>query len=146
MVLTRRVFKDILERVPGLKDSVIATTLKNELQFLVNEHANEKNIDTDTMLDKFVKICTTDNINLDALYNKVKNDLELSKNQFLYLYDCMKNDARISGMIYRLQDANDTDEYWSVPSRVQRTITDADYMYLAKFLRIECNNAAKLNQ
>ena len=143
--MSLQIFKDILKKVPGLQASVIANSLKTNMNFMLAGHVEDREFDMDgfTMLDKFVMICTRDEINLDELYKRVKNDLDLTKNQFLYLYKRMKDDVHFKSIVERLQLALNTSDHASVPSRMRKLINDNDYMYVAKFLELECNNAAK---
>ena len=143
--MSLQIFKDILKKVPGLQASVIANNLKSNMKFLLTEHVKDKEFDNEevTVFDKFVQICSSDNINLPVLYNYVKYELDLTMEQFMYLYKRMKEDVHFKNIVKRLQCAHNTEDYEVIPSRVQKLITDQDYMYVAKFLEQECNNAAK---
>ncbi|AKR17457.2 hypothetical protein [Mocis latipes granulovirus] len=143
--MSLQIFKDILKKVPGLQASVISTNLKSNMNFMLDEHVKDKELydNEATMFDKFVMICTRDSINLDELYKRVKDDLELTYSQFLYLYNRMKEDVHLKDIVKRLQLALDTPNYESVPGRVRKLVNDNDFMYVAKFLQQECNNAAK---
>ncbi|AJK91769.1 ORF108 [Spodoptera frugiperda granulovirus] len=143
--MSLQIFKDIIKRVPGLQASVIANNLKSNMKFLLTEHVKDKEFDYDepTVFDKFVQICTSDNINVAVLYQYVKNELDLNERQFHYLYKRMKEDVHLNDIVKRLECAHNTDDYETVPSRVHKLITDNDYMYVARFLEQECNNAVK---
>lgn len=143
--MSLQIFKDILKKVPGLQAGVIANNLKANMKFLLSEHVKDKDFDADelTVFDKFVMICTSDDINLSVLYEHVKNELDLNQDQFLYLYRRIKDDVHFKDIIKRLVSAHNATDHETVPARVHKLITDYDYLYVAKFLEQECNNAAK---
>nr|ADO85521.1 unknown [Pieris rapae granulovirus]AGS18849.1 hypothetical protein [Pieris rapae granulovirus] len=146
---------DFLKDLVGLnpiKTTHVSNNLRTNFNFIVNDYVKEKNCNKNnvTLLQKLHKIFNmflNDELDRELVYNLFGNKLDLTKKQFYYLYEKIKNDIYINNLLNKICDTMDNNSYSpeQMKQHLLHSIEDENgFANLSSFLLRECNSAAKI--
>lgn len=140
--------KDLVSVNP-IKISYVANNLRTNYNFIVDDHVKDKELnEVDlTLLDKLntiLQMYLEDHLDKDTLFELFGYKLDLTREQFNYLYDKLKQDVSINHVIRKIVTIlNETKDYRCVKHKLSKVLQEDVYTYIASFLIRECNNAVK---
>jgi len=146
--------KDLVNLNP-IKTTYISNCLRTNFNFIVDDHIKDKNLNEkdSTLLEKLHQIFDLflqDGLNKNLVYTLFGNKLDLTKTQFFYLYERIKEDMYINSLlekICKIMD-NNNNNYHSHETLKQHLLNTIDYedgfANLSSFMIRECNSAAKI--
>lgn len=143
--------KDLVSLNP-IKTTYISNNLRNNFNFILNDHVSEKEFDFNetTLLDKLhqiFKLFLANKLNKELVYDLFGNKLQLTQMQFDYLYEKIKQDVYINDLLNKICKIIDHNVYYSenLKQQLLNTVDNDDgFTNLASFLIRECNNAAHI--
>jgi Autographa californica nuclear polyhedrosis virus (AcMNPV), Ac75 len=129
---------ELFNLVPKVKVGYVASNLKKNVFLIDDEDENGDN--TVNLVNKFQMVLSkflADQLNVDAVYDLVKDKLQLQRHQFEYLYYKFLNDLRACSIAQKVLLHLEQD------NKLKTCLKENDYTYIAEFLIRECNNAVK---
>lgn len=128
---------DLFNLVPKVKLTYVASNLKKNVCLIDDEDEPDSSVN---LVNKFQMVLSkflADQLNVDAVYDLVKDRLQLQRHQFEYLYYKFLNDPRACSIAKRMLLHMEQDR------KLKTCLKESDYTYIAEFLIRECNNAVK---
>ncbi|APO13979.1 Ac75-like protein [Plodia interpunctella granulovirus] len=142
--------KDLVSLNP-IKATYVSNSFRSNFNFIIDDHIKEKRLmqNEQTLLEKLKLILgmfLNDELDKNVMYKLFGGKLDLSKNQFEYLYEKIKQDVYIRRLIHKiclqLDNDNNID---TLKHNLLRTIDDDDgFTNISSFMIRECNTAAKI--
>nr|UYX49728.1 hypothetical protein Datr000096 [Darna trima granulovirus] len=145
---------DFLKDLVGLnpiKTTYVSNNLRTNFNFILDDHVKDKNLSNDNVtllekLNKILELFTEDALNKELVYSLLGIKLDLTKQQFYYLYDKIKEDMYIHNLLCNIRTVINYNCHSNELLKYQllKTIDDEDgFANIASFLMRECNNAVK---